>query len=258
LADFHSLSSAAASKSGLSRFDARLKVIVVAAAIMVNLLSANIVAPLLIASVSVGSLVMSGLPFRRIALRLGLPITMAAVVFLTQLLLYGETTIGSVNIFGLTFSAHAEGLARGLLIVGRVIGGASLVLWLSLSTPVQQLLSVSRWFRLPKVVVEIMALMYRFIFVLLEEIITIYQAQQMRLGYARWRTAMSSVSVLAASLFFRAYDRAERLFSAMSLRGYSGTTVAVKTRALATADYLALGLALSALLSIYLIGRITL
>ncbi|APV45111.1 cobalt/nickel transport system permease protein [Dehalogenimonas formicexedens] len=258
MADFHILTTAAVTNSRLGRFDARLKVVVVAVAIMVNLLSVNVVAPLLIAAAALGSLLISRVQVRRILLRLGLPLVMASVVFVTQLLLNGETVIGQVDVFGLTISAYAEGLERGLLIVARVIGGASLVIWLSLSTPVQQLLSASQSFRVPKVIVEITALMYRFIFVLLEEVITIRQAQQMRLGYARWRTAMKSVSVLAASLFFRAYDRAERLFSAMSVRGYSGSTMAIKTRTLSLTDYAALGLALSALLAIYLIGRLTL
>ena len=258
MADFHSLAAAADSHSRLGRFDARLKIMVVIAAITVNLLSVNIIAPLLIAAITLGSLAISDVPLRRVVLRLGLPLMMAAVIFLTQLFLYGETVIGHTDVFGVTISAYSEGLERGLLIVGRVIGGASLVVWLSLSTPVQQLIVASQWFRVSKVVVEIMALMYRFIFVLLEEIITIRQAQQMRLGYARWRTAMTSVSILAASLFFRAYDRGERLFSAMSLRGYSGTTVLAKTRDISTADYCILGLTISALLVIFLIGRIAL
>ena len=172
MADFHSLAAAADSHSRLGRFDARLKIMVVIAAITVNLLSVNIIAPLLIAAITLGSLAISDVPLRRVVLRLGLPLMMAAVIFLTQLFLYGETVIGHTDVFGVTISAYSEGLERGLLIVGRVIGGASLVVWLSLSTPVQQLIVASQWFRVSKVVVEIMALMYRFIFVLLEEIIT--------------------------------------------------------------------------------------
>ncbi|MDV2989744.1 MAG: cobalt ECF transporter T component CbiQ [Dehalogenimonas sp.] len=258
MADFHILEAAAASDSRLSRFDARLKVIIVIVAITVNLFSLNILAPLLVAGISLGSLTVSGIPLRLIRLRLGLPIVMAVIIFLTQLFLYGESVIGKIDVLGLTLSMYSEGLDRGLLIIGRVIGGAALVVWLSLSTPVEQLIGASRWFRIPKIIVEIMALMYRFIFVLLEEVIAIRQAQHLRLGYTRWRTGIKSISILAANLFFRAYDRADKVFEAMSLRGYSGNLVSVNKRVLSTIDYVWLSLALSLLIAIYFIGRVAL
>jgi cobalt/nickel transport system permease protein len=132
LANFHVLDAAATENSWLSRFDARLKSIIVVVAIMVNLLSNNVLAPLLLAALSLGSLAASKISWRRIGLRMTLPFLMAGVVFLTQIFINGSIVIGHVAILGFNLSIYHEGLVRGLLIVARVIGGTSLVVWLSL------------------------------------------------------------------------------------------------------------------------------
>ena len=254
VADFHRFQAPVVARGRIARFDARLKTILVLAAIGVNLASANIIAPLLISQAALLSLAAAGVSHRRIISRLGLPIMMAVVVFATQSLLFGETVAGQVNIAGWTLSLYTEGIERGILIMSRIFAGASIMLWLALSTPPEKLISTAGWFRLPRVVVEIMVLMYRFIFVLLEEAAAIRQAQQLRLGYSRWRQGIGSAGILAAGLFFRAYDRAERLFTAMTVRGYTGQPLSASAAGFTTADYVFLAVALSLLLVIHLLG----
>ncbi len=91
---------------------------------------------------------------------------------------------------------------------------------------------------------------------LLEEIITIKDAQRVRLGYYNWRRSMSSLGILGGSLILRAYDRAERVFEAMTARGYTGTMTIAYTEHFGRRDLIA-AVCLSAILAIlYLIGQV--
>ncbi len=83
------------------------------------------------------------------------------------------------------------------------------------------------------------------------------EAQKVRMGYHSWRQSMKSLSVLGASLVLRAYDRAERVFEAMSSRGYAGTMPISYRTGLDGRDRLAASCLAVLLLAFYLVGRLT-
>ena len=207
----------------ITRIEARIKVVFIVAALVINLLSVNIYAPIGIAVLCLAALGAVGIPAKLIALRLGLPLVMAAIVLIIHIFFYGNTPLFTVHLWGLQVVGYEDGLARGFLIMFRVLAGVSLVLFLGMSTPLNRLLAAAAWFRLPRVFIELALLVYRYIFVLLEEAVTIRNAQKVRLGYHNWRQSMRSLGVLGGSLIFSAYDRAERVFAAMLTRGYSGS-----------------------------------
>ena len=146
---------------------------------------------------------------------------MAIVILLTQIFFYGETPLFVIPIWGFNLIGYKEGLEHGLLIMCRVLGGVSLILLLSMSTRADKLFAAAAWFRVPKIFIEIALLVYRYIFVLIEELIIMKDAQKVRLGYHNWRQSMQSLSTLGTCLILRAYDRAERVFEAMLVRGYT-------------------------------------
>lgn len=204
----------------VSGMEVRTKIVFTVLALLINLLSPSLYTPLAIALFCLATLLAIRIPPRLLLLRLAMPLLMAGVVLLTQLFLYGTSPLFTIPSLGLV--GYREGLERGLLIMCRVIGGVSLVLFLSMSTPANKLLLAARWFRLPRVLIELLVLIYRYIFVLIEEAIAIKDAQRVRLGYHGWRQGMRSIGTLGGVLVLRAYDRAERVFAAMTARGYSG------------------------------------
>ena len=103
---------------------------------------------------------------------------------------------------------------------------------------------------------ELALLVYRYIFVLLEEIITIKDAQKVRLGYCNWRQSLRSLGILGGSLILRAYDRAERVFEAMVARGYTGTMTITYTKHFGRRDFI-VAVCLSTILAIlYFVGQL--
>jgi len=114
------------------------------------------------------------------------------------------------------------GLFQASQLFLKVMGSVACLYFLSLSTPMIDLLSVLSKLKVPKLVVEIMGLIYRFVFILIEAADTMYTAQKSRLGYENIASAYRSLGALASQLFIRAYKRADELYTALEARGYDG------------------------------------
>lgn len=235
--------------------EARSKIAFTLIALVINLLSPSIYTPIAIAIFCLATLLAIGVPPKLLALRLVIPLVMAAVVLITQIFFYGTTALFIIPVWGFNLVGYEEGLARGFLIMCRVIGGVSLILFLSMSTPAYKLLMAATWFRVPKIFVELGLLMYRYIFVLLEEVVTIKDAQKVRLGYRNWRQSLKSLGVLGGSLIPRAYDRAERVFEAMVARGYTGAVTINYIEHFGRKDFIAAVCLISILTVLYLVGK---
>src|SRR5579863_3301119 len=96
-------------------------------------------------------------------------------------------------------------------------------LWLVNVIPFDQLLSTLRRSGVPAILLAILAFMYRFIFVLWDELDTMRAARRARtLGRGsllfRWRNGAQMI----AMLLIRALGRSERVYGAMCARGWDG------------------------------------
>lgn len=90
------------------------------------------------------------------------------------------------------------------------------------TTPFSDLLAVLRRLRLPGILVTTLALMYRYLFVLVDEAQRMRRARAARTFIAGRAPVWRSLSTVIAHLFLRASDRAERIHAAMCARGWGG------------------------------------
>lgn len=107
-------------------------------------------------------------------------------------------------------------------LVLRSLGAVSCLYFLSLTTPMVEILAVLRKMRVPPLLVELMALVYRFIFVLLETADKIYVSQASRWGYANVKTTYHSLRQLITNLFSKTCQSSRMLYAALSARCYTG------------------------------------
>ncbi len=133
-----------------------------------------------------------------------------------------DAFLAAIPIAGTWIGFSLQGLQHALQLFLKALGAVSCLYFLSLSTPMVDLLAALRRLRLPKLMVELMGLVYRFIFVLLETADTICNAQNCRLGYSRLSNAYRSVGTLASMLFIKSYKQADALYTALEARGYEG------------------------------------
>ena len=91
---------------------------------------------------------------------------------------------------------------------------------LSNTTPFSDLLATLKRFGTPKLLVTILALMYRYLFVLIDEAERLSRARNSRTFTNTRVRKWSSMASLVGQLFVRSTERAERIYAAMSARGW--------------------------------------
>lgn len=110
--------------------------------------------------------------------------------------------------------------AGGLFL--KTLGAVSCLYFLSLTTPLVDILSVLKRLKVPTLMIELMSLIYRFIFVLMDTASVMITAQHSRLGYINLASGYRSLALLASTLFIRAYKRSSELYDSLEARGYDG------------------------------------
>jgi cobalt/nickel transport system permease protein len=95
--------------------------------------------------------------------------------------------------------------------------------FIGLTTPMTEIFKVLEDFKFPKVMLEISMLMYRYIFVSLDEAVTMYHSQETRLGYSSLKKSYKSMGILIANIFIKTWITGEKSFVSMQSRGYDGS-----------------------------------
>ncbi len=114
-------------------------------------------------------------------------------------------------------------LLFGTRLIATAMASVSSLYFLSLSTTMTDLLGVLAKLGCPGLLIELMLLIYRFIFVLLETASAIMVSQKSRLGNKDMRTSLHSFGQMGAGLLIRAFKRSNALYDAMESRGYNGS-----------------------------------
>jgi len=163
------------------------------------------------------------LAFGRALLAEGLFLLLSVVgVALSVSLGQPAATAAAWRIGPLWFSTSSEALALALRLLSRALGCAAALNFLILTTPLTDLIELLRRLRVPETLIELMTIIYRAIFVLLESLDRMRTAQDARLGYRDARRAMRSAALLGSQLFLDAYRRSKRLQVALESRGLDG------------------------------------
>jgi cobalt/nickel transport system permease protein len=117
--------------------------------------------------------------------------------------------------------------------------------------------------KVPAILTTIIAFLYRYLFVLADEVFRLIRARESRAaarpgtrsgGSVSWRAGVAGH--MAGQLFLRSYERSDRVYNAMLARGYTGHFETINPHELRRRDYLTVALALLAILIFQLVGRL--
>ncbi|HIZ55258.1 MAG TPA: cobalt ECF transporter T component CbiQ [Firmicutes bacterium] len=120
------------------------------------------------------------------------------------------------------FGISRISLLQSMALICKAMAGVCCMYFLTFTTPMNGLLHTFRQIHCPVVLIELMELIYRFIFVLSGEAGRMHTAQSVRLGYIGFRRALHSTGGLAALLLLRALRRGDRVYTALEARCYTG------------------------------------
>ncbi|MHB8163727.1 MAG: cobalt ECF transporter T component CbiQ [Methanoregula sp.] len=214
-----------AQKNGLREVNVYLKLTAGLGAILLCLISASYLAPLSIALILTGAiLILARVDLKTYAELFFAPIFFALISVAGIILITGGS-----DIFwrwdllpGFSLSITRESVNQGVFVFCRVIGGMSAMIFIALTTPMTDIFIVLRRCRVPEVVIDLMMIIYRTIFILIDQVIQIYHAQVMRLGYSTYRESLYSFATLCGAAFIASWDAGEDLIRAMDARCYNG------------------------------------
>jgi cobalt/nickel transport system permease protein len=151
------------------------------------------------------------------------PTLFVALSCLIIALFFGEgTIIAQLTLPWFTWAIFENGLTTSIYTFFRVEGALSCLFFLVLTTSINDLCITLRRAHIPKILIEMSLLIYRYIFVFLEISTKMSTAQKLRLGHSSWLKKIRSVALLGANLFIRTLEQGERTFIAMNARGYDG------------------------------------
>lgn len=218
--------------SPIHRLDPRIKLLLTLAFILTNTLIPTAAWPVyillfaLILSVELVSELGIGYVFKRSSL--AIPFVLAA---LPLILTVPGNTLFTFSVGSITVHASYPGLERFLSITLKSWISVQAAIVLASSTSFPDLLVAMRALRVPRLLVSIFGLMWRYLFVLVDEATRLLRARLARSGQSdrpgvksggslTWRAHITGG--MAGSLFLRAFDRSDRIYMAMVSRGYDG------------------------------------
>ena len=209
----------------LANVNPMLKLIVVAICLIIaTTINNNYINTFIFVTMAGLTTLVAGIPFKSYIKILLIPIGFLLISTITILLSISsqDIYIFSIKLGSKFIGITDESILQSINITVRVFASLSATFFLSLTTSLNNLIVVFNKLRLPKIIIELLVLIYRFIFIFLEEANAIYIAQEIKFGYSGFRNSMKSISLLIRSLFVRVLLKQKDMVNSLDYKLYDG------------------------------------
>jgi cobalt/nickel transport system permease protein len=126
-------------------------------------------------------------------------------------------TIGSMTLY-----LSQTGFSQAIVLFTRMLASTSSLYFILLTTPFTEVLQVLRRLKCPSLLLDLLMLMYRFIFTLLSIADELWVAQNARSGYRTWNRGMHSLGILIGQLLQRTLEHYRQMSLTLASRGFDG------------------------------------
>lgn len=113
-------------------------------------------------------------------------------------------------------------LTEMLFLILKVFAAVSALQMMTLSTPSSEIISVMRKAHVPKLIIELMNIIYRYIFILLDVYSKMKNSADSRQGYCDFRTSCYTFGRVAGNMLIVSLKKANLYYDAMEARCYDG------------------------------------
>ncbi|MBR2557501.1 MAG: cobalt ECF transporter T component CbiQ, partial [Methanobrevibacter sp.] len=152
---------------------------------------------------------------------LTIPVVFALITCLFLIFFFGTgEVIFDTGIWGIVVTKSS--LDFGVNTFCRCFACFSCLGFLTLTTPIAEILQCLHKVKVPVIFIDIALLMYNTIFIFLDQLSTMRNAQETRLGYVGSKSTYKSLGMLFSNLFFRSLDKSESLQCSLDSRCYTG------------------------------------
>ena len=126
------------------------------------------------------------------------------------------------NIFNLNIGITASSLQTAFKTLTVSLSAVSCLYFMTLTTPMVEIIYVLQKLKVPDSIIELMTLIYRFIFVFINTAFNIYYAQQARYGHSTFKKSLNSFAILFGNLWGKAFFKSKNLLQSLESRGFEG------------------------------------
>ncbi len=158
---------------------------------------------------------------------LTIPITFILLGTFTIGIDFSTHPIGQYNLFlgfCYVFTSQAQ-LKIMFFLILKVFAAISAMEMMTLSTPSSEIISVIGRAHVPKLIVELMNVIYRYIFILMDVNLKMRNSADSRLGFCDIKTSWYTFASIASNILIVSMKKADDYFNAMEARCYDGDLI---------------------------------
>lgn len=129
-----------------------------------------------------------------------------------------------IIIFGESYGISTESFFMGILLILRSFGAISCMYFISLNTTIMDIGHALQKAKVPAIIISLIVLVYRYIFVIFEEVYKMKVAKNSRGGTKANGIfdSLNSLGNLLGVLFIRCLVRCDKIYMALVSRGFNG------------------------------------
>ena len=202
------------------------KLLLVVVVLVVNVMTDSAITAL--AVLALGLVLMAYSTNMRIPFMLGVAIGEAVLILIVAcgiISINGDTSqpyIWRANFLWLNLYMTADSFNQAWLVMVRAVAGITMMMAFATSTPIPHLAQALRQIRVPDEICEIVVLIYRYAFLLLERMDTMWSAANSRLGFTGFKRSMRTLASIAVGIFTSSMNLADKAQVSLECRGYRG------------------------------------
>ena len=231
-------------ESPIHHLDARAKIIVFLSFIVVGVSSPPTSFFLfgLLATVLIGIAFLARLPLGHLAKKVLVILPFLLLVTVSIPFMKKDAVGGGYNLGlgGLSISRSGLWILWNVVIKSSL--GAFAIILLYSTTSFPRLIKGMERLGSPKIITVLISFMYRYSFILIDEMQRMKRARDSRSFGGRWFWQLKTIGHMVGTLFLRSFYRGERVYLAMLSRGYHGTMPDTLMGRFGLAEILFLGL----------------
>lgn len=211
--------------SKIRNWNPTFKVIISMLALLFCIIADNLYVSLFLI-ITMGYLIVGkgGLPFREYISCMTIPIAFLIMGSIAIALGISVNPVGEyrINCHWFYIYTSQAAIVKTVNLMAKAMGAVSAMYMMTLSTPTGEIISVFRKMHVPKLIVELMNMTYRFIFIIMEVQCNMKNSARSRLGYVDLKTSFYSFGSTASNLLVVSLKKANAYYDAMESRCYNG------------------------------------
>lgn len=156
-----------------------------------------------------------------------IPITFIFLSTFTVAIDFSKQPTGQYNLylgFCYVFTSQ-EKIKKMAFLILKIFASISALQMMTLSTPASDIIYVLRNAHVPKIIVELMSLIYRYIFILMDVCTKMKNSAKSRQGYCDFKTSCYTFGSIASNMLIISLNKANAYYDAMEARCYDGDLV---------------------------------